>query len=312
MKSVGWSIDRRVPILDEVGNGEANNGEETGDGVHASTGSDGLGSVSAGRRVVLRLRAAVTTAASVAALTTAVAVSVAVTAAVSVTVVGAVVVAALTTLRSVSTMRSLVAGVARSSTVGVDMSTASGNRVVCVRRRVDGSSVVAVVIGDGVNDGLGHTLAWVGRMRIGVGLSLGDNVAARVVGHGLMGLGRLGRVGIGRLVRLRRLMVSRLSVNLSDRADGSGDGNGLGGDMTNRAVDDSRRALCDGVCLGGVDSAGGVLSRGRMSRLGHVAGLSVDSGEANVRACLGGGSAIDDGLVVVSVGNSSRSGDDDS
>lgn len=216
--------------------------------------------------------------------------------------VSAIIVAALLALRSVSTV---VTRVARGSSVRVDVSTASRDGVVGVRRRVDSSGIVAVVDGNGVGDGLGHALARVGRVRVGVGLSLGDNILTGVSRLRLVRLAGLGRVRVDRHIRLAGLVVSRLSVD-SDRADSCGNGDGLGGDMTNGAVDNGRRALSDGVCLGAVNSAGGVLSR-----LGSVARVSVDSREANVSACLGRRGAVDNRVVVVSVGNSGRSSDDD-
>jgi hypothetical protein len=226
--------------------------------------------------------------------------------------VSAIIVTALLALRSVSTV---VTRVARGSSGRVDVSTASRDRVVGVRRRVDSSSIVTVLDGNGVSDGLGHALARVGRVRVGVGLSLGDNILTgvsrlrlvRLAGLGRVRLAGLRRVGVERHMRLAGLVVRRLSV-YSNRADSCGNGDGLGGDVTNRAVDNGRRALSDGVCLGAVNSAGGVLSR-----LGSVARVSVDSREANVSACLGRRGAVDNSvLVVVSVGNSGRSSNDDS
>jgi hypothetical protein len=216
--------------------------------------------------------------------------------------VSAIIVTALLALRSVSTV---VTRVARGSSVRGDVSTASRDRVVGVRRRVDSSGIVAVVDGNGVSDGLGHALARVGRVRVGVGLSLGDNILTGVSRLRLVRLAGLGRVRVDRHMRLAGLVVSRLSVD-SDRADSCGNGDGLGGDVTNGAVDNGRRALSDGVCLGAVNSAGGVLSR-----LGSVARVRVDSREANVSACLGRRGAVDNSVVVVSVGNSGRSSDDD-
>lgn len=236
--------------------------------------------------VLARVGTSVTTVATLAA-----AVTVAVTVVVVAAAVGAVVVTSVLALRSLTTLGSVMR---RGNTSGV--STARRNGVVGVRR-VDSGTVVSVVNRDGVSDGLGHTLAVVGRVRVGVGLSLGDNILAGVSRHGLMGLAGLGGVGVDRLVRLAGLVVSRLG-NLSDRADSCGNSDGLGGDMANRAVDNGRRALSDGVCLGGVDSAGGVLSS-RVSRHSHVAGLSVDSGEANVSG-LGGRSSVNDSLSHVS------------
>lgn len=226
----------------------------------------------------------------------------ALTVATLVAAVSAIIVAALLALRSVSTV---VTRVARGSSGRVDVSTTGRDGVVGVRRRVDSSGIVAVVDGNGVSDGLGHALARVGRVRVGVGLSLGDNILAGVSRLWLVRLAGLGRVRVDRHMRLARLVVSRLSVD-SDRADSCGNGDGLGGDMTNGAVDNGRRALGDGVCLGAVNSAGGVLSR-----LGSVARVSVDSREANVSACLGRRGAVDRSVVVVSVGNSGRSSDDD-
>jgi hypothetical protein len=223
--------------------------------------------------------------------------------AVTVAAVSAIIVTALLALRSVSTV---VTRVARGSSVRVDVSTASRDGVVGVRRRVDSSSIVTVLNGNGVSDGLSHALARVGRVRVGVGLSLGDNILTGVSRLRLVRLAGLGRVRVDRHMRLARLVVSRLSVD-SNRADSCGNGDGLGGDMTNGAVDNGRRALSDGVCLGAVNSAGGVLSR-----LGSVARVSVDSREANVSACLGRRGAVDNSvLVVVSVGNSGRSSNDD-
>lgn len=216
--------------------------------------------------------------------------------------VSAIIVAALLALRSVSTV---VTRVARGSSVRVDVSTASRDGVVGVRRRVDSSGIVAVVDGNGVSDGLGHALAGVGRVRVGVGLSLGDNTLTGVSRLRLVRLAGLSRMRVDRHMRLAGLVVSRLSVD-SDRADSCGNGDGLGGDVTNGAVDNGRRALSDGVCLGAVNSAGGVLSR-----LGSVARVSVDGREANVSACLSRRGAIDNRVVVVSVGNSGRSSDDD-
>ena len=236
--------------------------------------------------VLARVGTSVTTVATLAA-----AVTVAVTVVVVAAAVGAVVVTSVLALRSLTTLGSVMR---RGNTSGV--STARRNGVVGVRR-VDSGTVVSVVNRDGVSDGLGHTLAVVGRVRVGVGLSLGDNILAGVSRHGLMGLAGLGGVGVDRLVRLAGLVVSRLG-NLSDRADSCGNSDGLGGDMANRAVDNGRRALSNGVCLGGVDSAGGVLSS-RVSRHSHVAGLSVDSGEANVSG-LGGRSSVNDSLSHVS------------
>lgn len=216
--------------------------------------------------------------------------------------VSAIIVAALLALRSVSTV---VTRVARGSSVRVDVSTASRDGVVGVRRRVDSSGIVAVVDGNGVSDGLGHALAGVGRVRVGVGLSLGDNTLTGVSRLRLVRLAGLSRMRVDRHMRLAGLVVSRLSVD-SDRADSCGNGDGLGGDVTNGAVDNGRRALSDGVCLGAVNSAGGVLSR-----LGSVARVSVDGREANVSACLSRRGAVDNRVVVVSVGNSGRSSDDD-
>ena len=240
--------------------------------------------------VLARVRTSVTTVATLASTVAALAaaVTVTVTAVVVAAVVGTVVVTSVLTLRSLTTLGSVMRR--RGNTGGV--STARRNGVVGVRR-VDSGTVVSVVNRDGVSDGLGHTLAVVGRVRVGVGLSLGDNILAGVSRHGLMGLAGLGGVGVDRLVRLAGLVVSRLG-NLSDRADSCGNSDGLGGDMANRAVDNGRRALSNGVCLGGVDSAGGVLSS-RVSRHSHVAGLSVDSGEANVSG-LGGRSSVNDSL----------------
>lgn len=205
--------------------------------------------------------------------------------------VSAIIVAALLALRSVSTV---VTRVARGSSVRVDMSTASRDWVVGVRRRVDSSGIVAVVDGNGVSDGLGHALARVGRVRVGVGLSLGDNTLTGVSRLRLVRLAGLSRMRVDRHIRLAGLVVSRLSVD-SDRADSCGNGDGLGGDVTNGAVDNGRRALSDGVCLGAVNSAGGVLSR-----LGSVARVSVDSREANVSACLSRRGAVDNRLSHVS------------
>ena len=229
--------------------------------------------------VLARVRTSVTTVATLASTVAALAaaVTVTVTAVVVAAVVGTVVVTSVLTLRSLTTLGSVMRR--RGNTGGV--STARRNGVVGVRR-VDSGTVVSVVNRDGVSDGLGHTLAVVGRVRVGVGLSLGDNILAGVSRHGLMGLAGLGGVGVDRL------------GNLSDRADSCGNSDGLGGDMANRAVDNGRRALSNGVCLGGVDSAGGVLSS-RVSRHSHVAGLSVDSGEANVSG-LGGRSSVNDSL----------------
>jgi hypothetical protein len=211
--------------------------------------------------------------------------------AVTVAAVSAIIVTALLALRSVSTV---VTRVARGSSVRVDVSTASRDGVVGVRRRVDSSSIVTVLNGNGVSDGLSHALARVGRVRVGVGLSLGDNILTGVSRLRLVRLAGLGRVRVDRHMRLARLVVSRLSVD-SNRADSCGNGDGLGGDMTNGAVDNGRRALSDGVCLGAVNSAGGVLSR-----LGSVARVSVDSREANVSACLGRRGAVDNSLSRVS------------
>lgn len=205
--------------------------------------------------------------------------------------VSAIIVAALLALRSVSTV---VTRVARGSSVRVDVSTASRDGVVGVRRRVDSSGIVAVVDGNGVSDGLGHALAGVGRVRVGVGLSLGDNTLTGVSRLRLVRLAGLSRMRVDRHMRLAGLVVSRLSVD-SDRADSCGNGDGLGGDVTNGAVDNGRRALSDGVCLGAVNSAGGVLSR-----LGSVARVSVDGREANVSACLSRRGAIDNRLSHVS------------
>lgn len=188
----------------------------------------------------------------------------------------------------------MVTRVARGSSIRVDVSTASRDGVVGVRRRVDSSSIVTVLDGNGVSDGLGHALARVGGVRVGVGLSLGDNILTGVSRLRLVRLAGLGRVRVDRHMRLAGLVVSRLSVD-SNRADSCGNGDGLGGDLTNRAVDNGRRALSDGVCLGAVNSAGGVLSR-----LGSVARVSVDSREANVSACLGRRGAVDNSLSHVS------------
>lgn len=154
----------------------------------------------------------------------------------------------------------------------VDGSTTSRNRVIGMRRGVDSSSVVAMVLGDGVSDSLGHALARIGRMRVGVCLSLGDDFLTRVSRYRLMRLG-LSRVGVNRLMRL-----ARLSRDLSDRADSCGNGDSLGSDMAHGAVDNSRGALGDGIGLGTVDSAGSVLSR-----LGDVGWVGVHSSEANRR-----------------------------
>lgn len=151
-----------------------------------------------------------------------------------------------------------------------------------------------MVDGNGVSDGLGHALAGVGRVRVGVGLSLGDNTLTGVSRLRLVRLAGLSRMRVDRHMRLAGLVVSRLSVD-SDRADSCGNGDGLGGDVTNGAVDNGRRALSDGVCLGAVNSAGGVLSR-----LGSVARVSVDGREANVSACLSRRGAIDNRLSHVS------------
>jgi hypothetical protein len=281
-RSINQSTSQKRSRLDEVGSSETDNGQETSDCVHGSTGGHRLGNIGTGRLVVIvRARGAVTTVAALAstvAALVAIAVTVTVTVAATVVVaaVGAVIVTRLLALRSLSTLGT---GVRRRGNTG-RVSTARRNGVVGVGR-VDGGTVVSVVDRNSVSDGLGHTLAMVGRVRVGVGLSLGDNV--------LTGVSRLMRLaGLGRVV------VSRLGSDLSDRADSCGNSNGLGGDMANRAVDNGGRALSDGVCLGAVDSAGGVLSG-----LGHGAVL-VDSGEANVS------------VVVVSVGNSGRSGKDDS
>jgi hypothetical protein len=281
------SIDRstrRGSSLDEVGSSETDNGQETSNGVHASTGSHRLRNIRGGRLVLLvrvraRARGAVTTVATLASTIAAlVAVAAAtVTAAIVLATVGAVVVTGLLTLRSLSTLRT---GVRRRGNTG-RVSTTRRNGVVGVRR-VDSGSVVGVIDRNGVSDGLGHTLAVVGGVRVGVSLSLGDNVLAGV--SRLMRLARLGRVGVSRLGRV---------MDLSDRADSCGNSNGLGCDMANRAVDDGGRALSDGVCLGAVDSAGSVLSR-----LSDGTVL-VDSSESNVS------------IVVVSVGNSGRSSEDD-
>jgi hypothetical protein len=200
--------------------------------------------------------------------------------------VSAIIVAALFTLRSLSTMVTRITGC---GSIMVDGGTTSRNRVIGMRRRVDSSSIVAMVLGDGVSDGLGHALARVGRMRVGVCLSLGDNILTRVSRYRLMRLG-LSRVGVNRLVRL-----AGLSRDFSDRADSCGNSDGLGSDMAHRAVDNSRGALSDGIGLGAVNRAGSVL--GRLCDVGWV---GVDSGEANGR------------VLVVSVGDSSRSSDDDS
>jgi hypothetical protein len=247
-----------VSILDQVGGGEANDGEEASDGVHGSPSSlDSLRNIrGCGRQVILGLGATVASLAAAAA------------AAVG-TVVSAIIVAALLTLRRLSTMVTRIAG---GGSIMVDWSTSSRNRVVGVRRRVDSSSVVAVVVGDGVSDSLGHALARVGRMRVGVGLSLGDNILTGVSRYRLMRLG-LSRVGVNRLMRL-----AGLSWDLSDRADSCGNGDGLGSNMTHRAVDNSRGALSDSIGLGAVDRAGSVLSR-----LGNVGGMGVDSSEADGR-----------------------------
>jgi hypothetical protein len=283
-QSVNQSTRRRSS-LDEIGSGETDNGQETSDGVHASTGSHRLGNIRGGRLVVLvrvgtragtgtRVRArtggAVTTAATLA--------STVATLTALATTVGAVVVAGLLALRSLSTLGT---GVRRRRSDTGRVSTARRNGVVGVGR-VDSGSVVGVIDRNGVSDGLGHTLAVVGGVRVGVGLSLGDNVLA--------GVSRLMR-----LARLGRVVVSRLGwvVDLSDRADSCGNSNGLGCDMANRAVDDGGRALSDGVSLGAVDSAGSVLSRP------SDGAVLVDSGESNVS------------IVVVSVGNSGRSSEDD-
>lgn len=244
--------------------------------------------------VVLRVGTAaattVTALAATVATLVAVAVAVAMAATVVASVVGTVVVTSVLTLRSVSTVGTVVGRRRRGNTGRV--STARRNRVVGVRR-VDSGTVVSVVNGNSVSDGLGHTLAVVGRVRVGVGLSLGDNVLAGVSGNRLMRLARLGRVGVDRLERLAGLVVSRLGSDLSDRADSCGNSNGLSGNMANRAVDNGGRALSDGVGLGAVDSAGGVLSG--VSRLGHVGVLSIDSSEANVSG-LGRRSSINDSL----------------
>jgi hypothetical protein len=281
------SIDRstrRGSSLDEVGSSETDNGQETSNGVHASTGSHRLRNIRGGRLVLLvrvraRARGAVTTVATLASTIAAlVAVAAAtVTAAIVLATVGAVVVTGLLTLRSLSTLRT---GVRRRGNTG-RVSTTRRNGVVGVGR-VDSGSVVGVIDRNGVSDGLGHTLAVVGGVRVGVSLSLGDNVLA--------GVSRLMR-----LARLGRVVVSRLGwvVDLSDRADSCGNSNGLGCDMANRAVDDGGRALSDGVSLGAVDSAGSVLSRP------SDGAVLVDSGESNVS------------IVVVSVGNSGRSSEDD-
>lgn len=270
-----WSADQKLSILDQIGGGEANNAEQASDGVHVSPSIlDSLRDIrGCGRLVVLRFGATVASLAAAAAAAMG-------------TVVSAIVVAALLTLRSLSTM---VTGITGSGSIMVDGSTTSRNRVIGMRRRVDSSSVVAMVLGDGVSDGLGHALARVGRMRVGVGLSLGDNILTRVSRYRLMRLG-LGRVGVNRLVRL-----AGLSRDFSDRADSCGNGDGLGSDMAHGAVDNSRGALSDGIGLGAVDRAGSVLSS-----LGNVGWMGVDSSEADVR------------VLVVSVGDSSRSSDDDS
>lgn len=205
--------------------------------------------------------------------------------------VSAIIVAALLALRSVSTV---VTRVARGSSVRVDVSTASRDGVVGVRRRVDSSGIVAVVDGNGVSDGLGHALAGVGRVRVGIGLSLGDNTLTGVSRLRLLRLAGLSRMRVDGHMRLAGLVVSRLSVD-SDRADSCGNGDGLGGDVTNGAVDNGRRALSDGVCLGAVNSAGGILSR-----LGSVARVSVDGREANVSACLSRRGAVNNRLSHVS------------
>jgi len=264
-----------VPILDQIGGGEANDGEQASDGVHVSSSSlDSLGNIRGSRGlVVLGFRATVASLAAAAAATMGSAVS-------------AIIVAALFTLRSLSTMVTRITGC---RSIMVDGSTTSRNRVIGMRRGVDSSSVVAMVLGDGVSDGLGHALARVRRMRVGVCLSLGDNILTRVSRYRLMRLG-LSRVGVNRLMRL-----AGLSRDLSDRADSCGNGDGLGSDMAHGAVDNSRGALSDGIGLGAVDRAGSVLSR-----LGDVGWVGVDSGEANRR------------VLVVSVGDSSRSSDDDS
>jgi hypothetical protein len=253
--------------------------------------------------VLARVRTSVTTVAALASTVAALVATVTVAVVVVAAVVGTVVVTSVLALRSLATLRSVMR---RRGNTG-RVSTARRNGVVGVRR-IDSGTVVSVVNRDGVSNGLSHTLTVVGRVRVGVGLSLGDNILAGVSRHGLMGLAGLGGVGVDRLVRLAGLVVSRLG-NLSDRADSCGNSDGLGGDMANRAVDNGRRALSNGVCLGGVDSAGGVLSS-RVSRHSHVAGLSVDSGEASVSG-LGGRSSVDSSVVVVSVGNSGRSSEND-
>jgi hypothetical protein len=259
-----------VTNLDEVGGGEANDGEETSDGVHRSSSSlNSLRNIGGGGRLMILGFGA--TIASVAAAVR--------------TVVGAVVVTAVLTLGGLSTMST---GIVRSGSIVIDGSTASRGRVVGVRRRVDSSSVVTVVLGDGVSDGLGHALARVGRMRVGVGLSLSDNTLTGMSRYRLMRLG-LSWVRVDRLVRL-----AGLNRGLSDRADSCRNSDGLGSDMTNGAIDNSRGALSDGIGLGAVDRAGSVLSS-----LGNVGWMGVDSSEADVR------------VLVVSVSNSSRSSSND-
>jgi hypothetical protein len=250
--------------------------------------------------VLARVRTSVTTVAALASTVAALVATVTVAVVVVAAVVGTVVVTSVLALRSLATLRSVMR---RRGNTG-RVSTARRNGVVGVRS-VDSGTVVSVVNRDGVSNGLSHTLTVVGRVRVGVGLSLGDNILAGVSRLWLVRLAGLGRVRVDRHMRLAGLVVSRLSVD-SDRADSCGNGDGLGGDVTNGAVDNGRRALGDGVCLGAVNSAGGVLSR-----LGSVARVSVDSREANVSACLGRRGAVDRSVVVVSVGNSGRSSDDD-
>ena len=92
------------------------------------------------------------------------------------------------------------------------------------------------------------------------------------------GLARSRLIGLARLLRLGRLLASRLSRSslvLSDGADGGGDSNSLGDNMrSRRAVGNLRAAGSDGSDTGGVDSGGSVtgslgywLSDVRLSRL---------------------------------------------
>jgi len=288
--------------LDEVGSSKADDGQESGDCGRRGAGGDGLG------LLLLRSGAGWQTLSLLIGSGAA----------------GTLIVCRLATVDTLSTMRSGVLGL---GCVGVDGNTASGGRWVVgvVRRRVHSSSIVRRLPGDGVSDGLGHTLAGLSWVRIDISLSLGDAVG-RVGRQRLMRLSGLSWVwlwlGVG--LGLMRLRLDRLSS--LDGADGSVDRNSLGGDVTNRAVGDRGRALGDGVSLGGVDSARGVLSRldGGAVAVG-VDGMSVDGGEASSVCCrVAGGDhfgrhragrwcRIHNGLLaVVSVGNGCRSNNDDS